>query len=962
MKSWAKSLFALAFPAAAGVVGYFGGQPVCMNDCAVPATAARAVVETKSDQMIDEIARRAVAAATPGFCAEEAFRRAGTALCFAPGTPPDVIEEFTRRMMLMEMEPDAEGGTAYELGSRWSGTQGSPRALTWSFMPNGVSIPGGAGEPTSGNTLFTTLDSQFANNGGRATWIAKFQACFDRWAAVTGLSYTRVTNGGNDWDDGAAWGTSGSPGLRGDVRIGMHSIDGGSGVLAWNQFPSQGGDMCLDSNETWDSGGGDYRFLRNTVMHEHGHGIGMEHSCPANGTKLMEPTLNTNFDGPMHDDIRGGQRHYGDANETNDSAATATDMGSISPGGTITNFGSITNPTVLNSSLLSIDGNGDLDWYTFTITAPLSIDVTVTPRGLSYDQSPQNANGSCASGNTNNSIDEANIDIELIDRNGVTVLATANAQPAGTAESIQNISLSVVDNYYVRVIETGSPTQTQMYVITLDASCAGPGITDQPDPLSVCSGESASFTVVASGTGLSYQWRLNSVNISGATSATYTDLNVQPADAGNYDCVVSNACGSTTSSAAALTVSESVNITTHPQPTTVCGGTAVTFTLVATGGAPITYQWQRNGVNISGATGTNYTVLSATPSNAGTYRCVVTNPCGTVNSNGALLTVIEEAFVFTPPTNQTACVGGSATFTVVAGGTNPTYQWRFNGVNISGATSASYTDNNVQPGDVGNYDVIVSNSCGTETSAPATLTLNTGVSISQHPQSQQVCEGQPVTFTVTAGGSPAPTYQWRRNTVNIGGATGSSYSIASTSAGDAGNYDVVVTNPCGSVTSNVAVLTIGGQGPQFTQHPQSVATCEGASVTFTVAVSGGSPTYQWRKNAANIPGATSSSYTLNNIATSDAGSYDCVATTSCGSSTSNAATLTVYQQADANCDGTVNNFDIDSFVLGLVEGEGVWSSQFSCDFLCALDVNGDGNVDNFDIDPFVICVLNGGCP
>lgn len=1047
MRNWPTYLLLLAFPATAGLVGYFAGAPLCTSECApTTATQAALAIEAQTDHMFDELAKQIIIAATPGYCPEEAMRRAGTALCFAPGTPPEVIEAFTRRMMIMEIEFDGDGGAAYQLVSRWSGTQGSPRALTWSFIPNGVSIPGGAGESTSACNLFTTLDSQFANNGGRSVWVAKFQQCFDRWQTVTGLSYTRVMHNGNDWDDGAAWGSSGSAGLRGDVRIGMHFIDGGSGVLAWNQFPSQGGDMCLDSGDTWDGGSGDYRFLRNTVMHEHGHGIGLAHSCPGNSTKLMEPLLNTNFDGPQHDDIRGAQWHYGDARESNGTAATATDLGTLSPGGQILNYGNITNPVVNNSSLVAINRENELDWYSFTITAPLSVTITVAPRGLLYDQSQQNANGTCASGNNNNSIDEANLTVDLIDRNGVTVLATANSQPAGSNEVIPSTSLSVVGTYYVRVSESATVSQTQMYVMTLDASCAGPGITTQPQSASVCSGESVSFTVAASGTGLTYQWRRNGVNISGATNPTYTDLNVQPADAGNYDCVVSNSCGSTTSDTAVLTVTESINFTTHPQSQSVCAGDAAGFSVTVTGGAPITYQWQRNGVNIPGAIGPTYNVLSASQSNAGTYRCVVTNPCGTVNSNNAVLTVTDEAYIVTQPTSQSACLGGSATFTVVADGTNPTYQWRFNGSNIPGATSASYTDNNVQPGDAGNYDVVVSNSCGTETSVtvtltivsapgisqhpssqsvcegagvsfsvtatgsglsyqwqkdgnniggatgssytivsttagdagsyrcvvtnacgsvnsnPATLTINTAPTISQHPQDQQVCEGSPVSFSVTAGGSPAPTYQWRRNTVNIGGATSATYQIPAAAPGDVGSYDCVVTNACGSVVSNAATLTIGGQGPQITQHPQSTAACTGATVTFTITVSGGNPSYQWRKDGNNIPSATNSSYQLTGITLADQGSYDCVVTDTCGSTTSNAATLTVGLKGDANCDGSVNNFDIDAFVFGLVEGEAAWSALYPCDFLCSLDVNNDGNVDNFDIDLFVICVLNGGCP
>src|SRR5262249_8434326 len=162
------------------------------------------------------------------------------------------------------------------------------------------------------SNLFATMDARFASQGGRATWVAKFQQCFNRWQALSGLSYQRITVGGNDWDDGANFHISaGQNGTRGDIRIGMRTIDGGGGILAFNNFPSDG-DMTLDAADggNFASANGDFLFLRNTVMHEHGHGIGLAHVCPSNATKLMEPFISTNYDGPQHDDIRAAHKYY----------------------------------------------------------------------------------------------------------------------------------------------------------------------------------------------------------------------------------------------------------------------------------------------------------------------------------------------------------------------------------------------------------------------------------------------------------------------------------------------------------------------------------------------------------------------------------------------------------------------------------------------------------------------------
>ena len=109
----------------------------------------------------------------------------------------------------------------YYLAQRWSGAQGTPRTLTWSFAPDGINIGSGVGEPSSPNSLFATMAAGFAAQGGRATWINRFQQIFDRWHQISGVTFVRVTSGGNDWDDGAGWGSGGAAGARGDIRIAM---------------------------------------------------------------------------------------------------------------------------------------------------------------------------------------------------------------------------------------------------------------------------------------------------------------------------------------------------------------------------------------------------------------------------------------------------------------------------------------------------------------------------------------------------------------------------------------------------------------------------------------------------------------------------------------------------------------------------------------------------------------------
>ncbi len=172
-------------------------------------------------------------------------------------------------------------------------------------------------------------------------------------------------------------------------------------------------------------------------------------------------------------------------------------------------------------------------------------------------------------------------------------------------------------------------------------------------------------------------------------------------------------------------------ITTQPASQTVPAGANVTFTVVATGTAPLSYQWRFNSVNISGATSSVLTLNAVTTANAGSYSALVSNSAGSATSAAATLTVntVGAPTITTQPVSQTVTVGANVTFTVGATGTAPlSYQWRFNSVNISGATSSVLTLNAVTTANAGSYSALVSNSAGSATSAAASLTVNPAVS------------------------------------------------------------------------------------------------------------------------------------------------------------------------------------------------------------------------------------------
>ncbi|RMF81708.1 MAG: hypothetical protein D6744_06835, partial [Planctomycetota bacterium] len=310
------------------------------------------------------------------------------------------------------------------------------------------------------------------------TWLNRFQQAFDRWSNLTGIEFVFVTDGVNDWDDGAAWNTSSGSATRGDIRICMRDIDGTSGILAFAQFPGggSGGNIVMDRAESWSLATSQHRFLRNTVMHETGHSIGMFHVCPANNTKLMEPALSMSFLGPQQDDIRGAHELYGDIYEANNGPNRSFDLGTLAEGSPIV-VGDIAAATPPNATRLSMDADGERDWFSFTVDSPGDVTITVTPIGSTYDSSQQLSNGACSSGNNVNAKRQADLAFDLYDTDAATVLNTADATGLGSAESLVDEPLAAAGTYFIRVFETNAPTEVQLYQIDLSfvaaALCPG---------------------------------------------------------------------------------------------------------------------------------------------------------------------------------------------------------------------------------------------------------------------------------------------------------------------------------------------------------------------------------------------------------------------------------------------------------------------------------------------------------
>ena len=310
------------------------------------------------------------------------------------------------------------------------------------------------------------------------------------------------------------------------------------------------------------------------------------------------------------------------------------------------------------------------------------------------------------------------------------------------------------NGYTYRCVVTGQCGSTNSNVVTLTVN-ALPAITAQPQSLNLCSGSAASFSVTATGAGLSYQWELSTngggtyTPITGATSATYNIAAVAVTDNNNmYRCVVTGTCApAATSSAATLLVSSSITVTTNPVSQTVCEGTNLSFT-VAAGGSGLSYQWEvstnggtswsniANGGVYTGATTPTLNITGVPPTfNTYRYRATVSNAACTPGvSTVATLTVNTFPVITAQPQNATICEGANQSFSVTAttGVGTLSYQWQLsvNGgttwTNLAGATSSTFAQTAIPAGQNSyRFRVIVTAGCGSVTSNAAVLTVNT---------------------------------------------------------------------------------------------------------------------------------------------------------------------------------------------------------------------------------------------
>ena len=417
--------------------------------------------------------------------------------CFAAGTNPNYMNyiaslvggetSLSASAPKQPMTPFQFGGAGLPIthfqfndADRWSATvtdggglqQGDPTNLTWSLVPDGTLVDDlKTPNSQSPSNLIATMSDTANFPGSFSQALALLQQVFDEWEQLTGIDFTFVHNGNGQTDDGAAFPTSPGSNLggsvRGDIRIGGTTLDGNGGILAFNDFPDIGDGVIDTADSSNFDNTNNFRSFRSTASHELGHGLGLAHVCPDDGTKLMEPLAEASLDGPEFDDIVGGQRGYGDNKENNDSAGNATNLGTIAPG-QMQEVGALNIPQgpVGSEEPISLDDDGDTDFYRFTTNGPdqtVTVTMTTTTQGT-YQQGAQVGPDACIGSTTSNFDPKAQLDVtvSVLGTDGTTVIQSANMNGTGGTETVMNAELPTAGTYFIRVQGT-SGNKIQMY-------------------------------------------------------------------------------------------------------------------------------------------------------------------------------------------------------------------------------------------------------------------------------------------------------------------------------------------------------------------------------------------------------------------------------------------------------------------------------------------------------------------
>jgi parallel beta-helix repeat protein len=263
-------------------------------------------------------------------------------------------------------------------------------------------------------------------------------------------------------------------------------------------------------------------------------------------------------------------------------------------------------------------------------------------------------------------------------------------------------------------------------------------------------------------------------------------------------------------------------IQVQPLSQTFIGGQNALFSVTAFSSLGLSYQWQLNATNISGATNASLFIANVQSNNAGIYDVLISNSAGSVTSSNAVLTVLyPPPAIITQPAGLQLLAGTNATFSCVATGYfTLQYQWQLNGTNlvnggrISGATSPNLTITGVVTNDSGNYRIIVADNYHSVTSSVAALTVWQAPAVLTPPPDTVANVFGSCSISVTVTGVPPISLRWQKNGVNltdggtISGSSTPTLAITNLQFTDSGQYGVMASNAFGTATVSCKLTVV----------------------------------------------------------------------------------------------------------------------------------------------------------
>jgi len=272
-------------------------------------------------------------------------------------------------------------------------------------------------------------------------------------------------------------------------------------------------------------------------------------------------------------------------------------------------------------------------------------------------------------------------------------------------------------------------------------------------------------------------------------------------------------------------------------------------------------------VNVTGQTTATFTTTTLNNGDIVTVAMNSNDPCANpvaVTSNGITITTAAVVPSISIASNTTSiCSGGSVTFTATPtnGGTTPTYQWKINGVNVTGQTTATFTTTTLNNGDIVTVTMNSNDPCANPVAATSNAITMTAASVvpsvSITSSTTSICSGGSVTFTATpTNGGTTPTYQWKVNGVNVTGQTAVTFTATTLNNGDVVTVTMSSNDPCAnpnSAASNTVVVTANTAPTLIITNPQTVCAPSTVDVTAAVITSGSSTgtTFSYWLDAAN---------------------------------------------------------------------------------------------------------------